>query len=264
MLVLHEQGLGDSIQFCRYLPLLADRGARISMLAPKPLHRLLRSLGCLVEISDSIDVTRPFAFHCHLLSLPGIFETSLDDIPSVNDPYLHIDAELREKWAKRLGTKDRLRIGICWRGGSVSKIVGRSMTLSTFSSLLTVNADFISLQKELEPADAASLSDLPGLRHFGPEQEDFADTAAMISQVDLVVSVDTSIAHLSGALGKETWVLLPYAADWRWLENRSDCPWYSSVKLFRQTIPGNWSSAFDDIRQGLLQKITSNVSSVPL
>ena len=231
------------------------------MLAPKPLHRLLQSLGCLAEISDSIDVTRPFAFHCHLLSLPGIFGTSLQDIPSFNDPYLRIDSKLRENWAARLGPKVRLRIGVCWRGGSVSKIAGRSMTLSTFASLLKVDADFISLQKELEPTDAGSLPNLPNLRHYGSEQEDFADAAAMIAEVDLVLSVDTSIAHLAGALGKETWILLPYAADWRWFENRSDCPWYSSVRLFRQAAPGDWSFPLEEIRQTLVHKLIPSVPS---
>lgn len=258
-LVLHEQGLGDTIQFCRYLPLLAERGVSLSMLAPKPLHRLLRSLGSLTEISESIDVSRPFAFHSHLLSLPGIFGTSMTDIPCANRPYLQVDETLRERWRGILGEQSRPRFGVCWRGGSASKIVGRSMDLSVFSVLLDLEADFISLQKELEARDTATSSAYENFRHFGEEQQDFADAAAVISQVDLVLSVDTSIAHLAGALGKETWVLLPYAADWRWFESRKDSPWYSSVRLFRQHRPGDWSAPLAEVRTALDSRIRDSV-----
>jgi hypothetical protein len=255
ILVFCEQGLGDAIQFARYLPLLAARtaasGAQIVVLARPPLHRLFARLPGVAAV---VDDTRGqhFDFHCALLSLPGIFATTLDTIPCATMPYLTVAPEWIDKWRVKLGgigtdggasargPGRRLRVGLMWSGGNVTPIKGRSIPLSMLHDLLALPVEFISLQKDLPAADEASLRDWPAIRHFGAEQADFADAAAIISQVDLVISVDTSVAHLAGALGKETWIPLPKVADWRWLEQRADSPWYHGVRLYRQSAAGDW------------------------
>ena len=259
LLVLHEQGLGDTIQFCRYLPLLAARGIRVTVLAPKPLHRLLRSLGCLEEIETTITLSSDTGFYCHLMSLPYIFQTSLDDIPYSRQAYLREDDNLRNLWATRLGPRRAaLRIGVCWQGGKASRIPGRSIALKEFSTLFAGHGEFISLQKEIEPEDARLMAVLKNLRHFGDEQQDFADTAAILAAIDIVITVDTSVAHLAGAMGKETWILLPFAADWRWFENRVDSPWYKNVRLFRQRNQDDWSSPISEVKKMLKAKVDEN------
>ncbi|MBU6377397.1 MAG: tetratricopeptide repeat protein [Gammaproteobacteria bacterium] len=256
ILVFCEQGLGDAIQFSRYLPMLAERagGAGIVVLARPPLHRLL---GGLPGVARVIDDTRGehFDFHCALLSLPGIFGTTLRDIPSATTPYLAPDAAAVDLWRVRLGDKTLPRVGLMWSGGSVTPIKGRSIPLAMLQELLALPAEFVSLQKELPAADAAALRALPQVKHYGDQQRDFADAAAIIAQLDLVISVDTSIAHLAAALGKETWIPLPRVADWRWLEDRSDSPWYPRVRLFRQTTAGDWPAVLAGLTRELAARL---------
>jgi hypothetical protein len=268
--VFCEQGLGDAIQFARYLPLLAARtaasGAQIVVLARPPLHRLFARLPGVAAV---VDDTRGqhFDFHCALLSLPGIFATTLDTIPCATMPYLTVAPEWIDKWRVKLGGTGtdggasargpgrRLRVGLMWSGGNVTPIKGRSIPLSMLHDLLALPVEFISLQKDLPAAEEASLRDWPAIRHFGAEQADFADAAAIISQVDLVISVDTSVAHLAGALGKETWIPLPKVADWRWLEQRADSPWYHGVRLYRQSAAGDWGPVLAAVAADLGAKL---------
>ena len=259
ILVFCEQGLGDALQFARYLPLLAVRAprAQIVVSARPALHRLFARLPGVSAVIDGFE-RESFDFHCALLSLPGIFGTTLADIPSAQTPYLSVDPQWVANWRKPLDDaivdKRRPRIGLMWSGGQITAIKGRSIPLVLLRELLDLPANFISLQKEISSNDTALLQTLPGpgLRHFGApfsdvQQTDFADTAAIISQLDWVISVDTSVAHLAAALGKETWIPLPKVSDWRWLEARNDSPWYSQVRLFRQSTAGDWNPILGEI-----------------
>lgn len=265
ILVFCEQGLGDALQFARYLPLLAEREpqAQITVSARPALHRIFLRLHGVSAVIDGVQ-GGGFDFHCALLSLPGIFGTTLKDIPSVQTPYLSVDQQWVASWRKSvdeaLAGERRPRVGLMWSGGQVTPIKGRSIPLAMLGELLALPVDFISLQKEISPDDAALLRTLPKLRHFGApfsdvQQTDFADTAAIISQLDWVISVDTSVAHLAAALGKETWIPLPKVSDWRWLEGRSDSPWYSQVRLFRQTTAGDWAPVLREIRAGITARL---------
>jgi len=243
LLVHAEQGLGDTIQFCRYAPLLAARGARVILQVQRPLVPLLRTLAGGIAVIAEEDPLPPFDCHVPLLSLPLALGTTLPTIPAAV-PYLHADPVLSENWARRLGPDRRearrLRVGLAWSGNPRQpNDRNRSMALSTLAPLCARDADFIALQPDIRPADAAALA-AQGIRAFGAELHDFADTAALVANLDLVISVCTSCAHLAGALGAPVWVLLGYAADWRWLHGRVDSPWYPSARLFRQTVPGAW------------------------
>jgi tetratricopeptide (TPR) repeat protein len=248
VLVHAEQGLGDSLQFCRFVARLVREGADVTLLAPKPLVELFRespALGCSVESEVALT---GYDFHIPLMSLPAIFGTTIESIPFAEEPYLHASQQRAEGWDAALGDRRQVRIGIMWSGGTGSKLRGRSIPLRDFAAIIDPKFDWISLQKELSSEDQDLLSRVMAIRHFGDAQHGFADTAAMIVNCDLVISVDTSVAHLSGALGKETWLLLPHAADWRWLENRDDSVWYPKVRLFRQSRAGDW--------RGILQRIS--------
>lgn len=255
ILVLHEQGLGDTIQYARYLRLMGQRGIRVTVLAPRPLHRLLRGLPGVESVHDTLSGKLSFDYFCYIMSLAGIFETRLDAVTFGNEPYLTADPQLIEKWRSILPKFATGRgIGLMWSGGNISKIRGRSMSLPALSGLLQSSHEFVSLQKDLSEADAKLVAELPNLRHYGAQQEDFADAAAIIANLDLVITVDTSIAHLSGALGKETWVMVPFSADWRWLENRDDSPWYPNMRIFRQRTSGQWQPVVEEILAALANR----------
>ena len=257
VLVHCEQGLGDAIQFARYLPQLAEHADIVVMASPS-LHRLFASIPGVTTVIDDWHGQR-FDFHVALLSLPGIFGTTIDNIPAGHSAYLDADPNLQSAWRERLATpgvtEQTLKVGLMWSGGRATPIKGRSMPLTALRELIELPVDFISLQKEISDGDAALLSELPRLRHFGAAQTDFADAAAIISLVDLVISVDTSIAHLAAALGKETWIALPKVADWRWLEGRDDSPWYPAVRLFRQERAGDWMTVVAALKARLATRL---------
>jgi Tfp pilus assembly protein PilF len=255
LLVFCEQGLGDAIQFARYLPLLARQGATITVLCRAVLHRLFARIAGVTQVTEALGDQR-FDLHVPLLSLPGIFGTRLDGIPAADVAYLSIDRAWLEPWRERLGTTRLPRIGLMWSGGNVTRIAGRSTSLATLGKLLELPCEFISLQRDLpreeqELLARMTLPDTAKLRHFGSLQEDLADAAALIELVDLVVSVDTSVAHLAASLGKETWILLPKVSDWRWLEGRNDSPWYRSARLWRQATAGDWHPVVGEIQRAL-------------
>jgi Flp pilus assembly protein TadD len=238
--VAAEQGLGDAIMFARYLPLLAGQGARVVFGVDKSLKALLASLD-KVEVVSPGDEVATFDLQCALLSLPHLLGTRLETIPA-RIPYLAAPPERVEKWRPRL--PEGRKIGLVWAGGQkYAADKQRSLGAAGLAPILAQPGfGFISLQRELGQTDAAFLRSRPDIVHFGEELGDFADTAAIVSELDLVISVDTSVAHLAGALGKPLWVLLPFSPDFRWLLGRTDSPWYPTATLFRQPAAGDWPS----------------------
>ena len=251
-ILLHcEQGLGDTIQFCRYAKLVAAQEARVIFEVPKVLMGLLHGLDGVSEWIENGSSLPQFDYHCPLLSLPFAFKTSLDTIPSAQT-YLYSDATKVEAWRNKLGDKTKPRVGIVWSGNADHKNDhNRSISLSSLLRYLPNSVEYISLQKELCDFDKM-IVDSKSIRHFGEELVDYTDTAALCESMDVIISVDTSVAHLSGALGKNIWILLPYSPDWRWLLNRNDSPWYPSVKLYRQERIGDWDSVFERVKADLL------------
>ena len=240
ILIFAEQGLGDSIQFCRFVPALSGLGARVLLQVPRSLLGLVASLQGVTEAIEEGAPVPPFDFHCALMSLPGAFQTDLCSIPLAQG-YLSVSPGKYQYWQQRLGLKQAVRIGLVWNGAiGTQRDKDRSLPLGQLLTHLPSQFEYICLQKEIRDSDRGHLA-ASGIRYFGPEIADFTDTAALCELVDLVISVDTSVAHLAGALGRPTWVLLPYVADWRWLMGREDSPWYKSVRLIRQGVDVNWA-----------------------
>jgi hypothetical protein len=186
------------------------------------------------------------------LSLPLAFKTELNTIPPVSKNITR-DSEKSSKWQTRLGEKAKLRVGLIWSGStSHTNDHNRSLTLAQLISHLPSQHQYICLQKELRDIDKVVLAKNPQIQFYGDELTDFTDTAALCELIDVVVSVDTSVAHLAGALGKQTWILLPFSPDWRWLLDRNDSPWYPSAKLYRQERIGDWFSVLDRVKEDLL------------
>jgi Tfp pilus assembly protein PilF len=241
-ILLHaEQGFGDTIQFIRYAPLLRRQGARVVCEVQPELQPLLSELED-VEVIASGQSLPAFDLHCPLLSLPLAFRTDVDTIPA-SIPYLAAAPERQHKWRDRLPS-GRARIGLVWSGSpSHNNDANRSIPLGRLAPLLAdASIRFVSLQRELRDGDAEMMQGLANLVHVGDELADFADTAAVISMLDLVISVDTAVAHLAGALGRPALILLPHAADFRWMRGRDDSPWYPNAKLLRQPAFGDWDS----------------------
>jgi len=249
--LLHaEQGLGDSIQFCRYARDVQALGAHVLLEVPRPLMSLFASLEGVSQIIEKGAPLPQFDYHCPLLSLPLAFQTRLEQLPG-HTPYLASTAPQRDRWQRRLGPRTKPRVGLVWSGNALDKNdLQRSMRLQDLLPYLSSDFEFICLQKEMRPADQ-HLIQTSQIRFFGAQIEDFSDTAALCDLVDLVISVDTSVAHLAGALGKPTWILLPYSPDWRWMLHRDDSPWYPSVRLYRQTQERAWPSVLERMRSDL-------------
>jgi len=258
-ILLHsEQGFGDTIQFCRYAPLVAARGARVMIEVEEPLQGLMTGLDGVVRIIAKGDPLPDFDIQCPLLSLPLAFRTRMNTIPS-NLSYLRPPKRTLQDWDARLGQESRPKIGLAWAGNAKHvRDRERSISFSAFLPLLDVDATFVSLQKDICKADAEMLGANRNIRDPGNSLGDFSDTAALISRLDLVISVDTSIAHLAGALGKPVWVLLTHVPDWRWLLDGDDNPWYPTARLFRQSDTREWDSVMARIRDALPEFIESN------
>lgn len=239
-ILLHgEQGLGDSLQFCRYASMVKQRGGRVILEVPAPLVSIMTTLDGVDQIVANGLALPSFDFHIPLMSLPLAFKTLIDTIPTA-PTYLRSDPVKREQWLGVLGPKTRLRVGLVWSGRPAhGNDHNRSLPLPVLASALTDQYEFICLQKEIRPEDQALLDTLP-VRQFSAQLHDFSDTAALCDLMDIVITVDTSVAHLAGALGKPTWVLLPMPFEWRWLQQGSDSPWYPSAKLYRQERMGAW------------------------
>ena len=241
-ILLHaEQGLGDTIQFCRYAPLVTEYGARAVLEVQPPLSGLMNTLSSAVRVVPRGELLPAFDMHCPLLSLPLAFGTKLGTIPAAV-PYLRAVPETMKTWDARLGPHYRPRIGLAWSGNPTHKNDrNRSILLKSLLPILDgIDATVVSLQRDVRDADAALLQERRDVLHFGQELKNFTDTAALVSNLDLIVSVDTAVAHLAGALAKPVWVLLPHIPDWRWLLDRDDSPWYPTARLFRQDETHAW------------------------
>ena len=252
-----EQGLGDYIQFCRYIPLLLNLKANVVAEVPKQLMQLLKSLSNKVMFIMQGDTLPDFDFHCPIFSLPLAFKTTLANIPA-KIPYLHASPDKQAMWKSELKDQTLPKIGIVW-AGSIGHLnnKNRSIPLNELLALLQLKFEFHILQKDIHVSDQNVLFLLKQFNnkiHIHHNLDDFSDTAALISQLDLVITVDTSVAHLSGALGKPTWVLLPEFPDFRWLLNRDNTPWYPTVKLFRQAKTGSWQDVIKQITAELKMK----------
>jgi tetratricopeptide (TPR) repeat protein len=247
LLLYGEQGLGDSLQFCRYAEKVAQLGARVILEVPAPLVDLCARLPGVAMCIPYGSALPAFDWQCPLMSLPLAFATTLETIPS-SAGYLKNDPNKVAVWQERLGAKSRLRIGLTWSGnqapGTNRK---RHFALSSLVPHLPAGFDYFCLQTEVLRADQQTLANAPVIRQFENLFHDFSDHAALCECMDLVVSVDTSVAHLSCGLGKRTWVLLAHVADWRWLLDREDSPWYASARLFRQDSPGDWQGVFERV-----------------
>ena len=241
-ILLHgEQGFGDVIQFCRYVPQVAARGARVMLEVAESLCGLVGSLGAAQIIAAGSRLPA-FDLHCPLMSLPLAFGTRLDTIPAAV-PYLAPPADAAAAWEARLGPRTRPRIGIAWAGNPRQENDrNRSASLKALVPLLDIDATFVSLQKDLRAGDGALLKARADIMNLGGALADFSDAAALVSRMDAVVSVDTSIAHLAGALGKPVLVLLCFTPDWRWLIGGDTNPWYPTARLFRQAQPQDWDA----------------------
>ena len=241
LLLFAEYGIGDALQFVRYLPEVAAKGGPIVLQVQPPLVPLLRTMSGVTVVGRG-EPLPPFDLQLPLMDLPRLFGTTLDTIPAPV-PYLHADPARVTAWQRALGDTPALKVGVVWAGNTIHKNdAQRSLSAeAVLPRLITPGVQLYSLQKEPRPADMPVLSDLGGdIIDLGPVLGDFADTAAAVSVLDLVISVDTSVVHLAGALGRPVWVLLPYALDWRWLRDREDSPWYPSLRLFRQPRPQQW------------------------
>jgi tetratricopeptide (TPR) repeat protein len=241
-LLLHsDQGLGDAIQFLRYVPLAAARGARVVLEVDQTLHELCSGLQGVSRIIPKGEALPAFDLHCPLGSLPLAFDTTLDTIPHVT-PYLSAGDRV-EAWKERFGSIDSPRVGLVWSGNpNHSNDRNRSVFLEALLPLLDTRAQFFSLQRDVRPGDHAVLRECKEIVDLGNELGSFAETAAVIQNLDLLISVDTSVAHLAGALGRPVWILLPYVPDWRWQLMRTDSPWYPTARLFRQSETRDWQS----------------------
>ena len=250
-----EQGLGDTLQFIRYAPLLAERGARVALSVQAPLVRLLKQLEPKVTVLGPHERPAEFDYHAPLLSLPGAFGTRLESIPA--SPRLVADPARVRDWSGRLGRRTKPRIGLAWRGGAGHvQDRSRSIGLARIEPLLDAEAEWVSLQKEVPEAERGRVAALP-VRDFAPGLTDFADTAALVDRLDLMISVDTAVAHLAAAMGKPVWILLEFNPDWRWLIGRDDSPWHPSARLFRQPAPGDWNAVLDTVRRALAARFAA-------
>jgi hypothetical protein len=233
--------------------LVARRGAKVLLEVQPPLLHLLSDIEGVVGTFAQGEKLPAFDLHCPLMSLPLAFGTEMASIPA-EIPYLRTNADLASKWGERMGERRLPRIGIAWAGSAVHKNNSkRSIALERFAPLLkTQGVEFVSIQKELGRSDAIVLEDHASVLNVGEQLGDFTDTAAVISSLDLVISADTSVAHLAGAIGRPVWILIPLAPDFRWLLEREDSPWYPTARLFRQPRLEDWDSVLERLRGELV------------
>lgn len=256
ILIHAEQGFGDLIQFCRYVPMLEKLGAKVILEASGSLMELMKSLSPTLTVIQEGDALPTFDVVCPVMSLPLALNTSLETIPA-NIPYLSVSEAKKQYWQTKLGAKTKPRIGIVWSGSMTNPIdnnrcARRNIPLAELKPLFELPLEFHVLQKDIRPEDKPILDGLTQLHCHQDQLNDFADTAAIIQEMDLVISVCTSVAHLSGALGHQTFVLLPYSADYRWMTNEHDSPWYPSIQLIRSEKIGDWSGVVHQVRMKLL------------
>jgi tetratricopeptide (TPR) repeat protein len=254
VLLRSEQGLGDTIQFLRYAPMVAERGARVVLRLERPLVRLAASLPGQVAVSPIGSPLPRFDVWSPMLDLPRIFDTRADSIPA-HTPYLGARVAIRQRWHKRLENVSGLKAGLVWAGSPTHiNDFRRSIDLDRLKPVLAVpGVSFLSLQVGPRAGDVAALP--PGtIADLSAELTDLAETAGAILNLDLVVTVDTAVAHLAGALGKPVWVMLPFSPDWRWMIEREDSPWYPTLRLYRQRAPSDWD--------GVIARVTADLAAL--
>jgi tetratricopeptide (TPR) repeat protein len=260
-ILLHaEQGFGDTIQFIRYAPLVAQRGARVIVECMKELRALIRNVEGIDNIFTRGEQLPIFDMHCPLPSLPLIFNTNIESIPA-NIPYIIANNILVERWREKFDNdKSKLKIGLTWLGNpNHVNDETRSCSPKIFLPFVGLsNITFYSLQKNMSTESIENLPKGIKLVDYTSEIKDFSDTAAIIENLDLVISVDTSVAHLAGALGKPVWTLIPFVPDWRWMLNRADNPWYPTMRLLRQPSSGDWESVIAKVKDELLKLMSNN------
>ncbi len=253
LLLYAEQGLGDTLQFCRYVPLLQKLGATVSLAVQAALVSVLADQWPDVAVAESFADVSGFDLATPLMSLPLALNTRLESIPA-EVPYLRVASA--EKMAS-----DRPRIGLVWSGSSGHKNdKNRSIALATLAPLFEQPVDWVSLQPDLRETDLRWLADHPEVPIERPVLTDFAETARIMQGLDWVVTVDTAVAHLAGALGKLVWLLLPTGADYRWLLDRADSPWYPTARLFRQQVRGDWVGVVTQVKRAITDTISGSVS----
>jgi hypothetical protein len=254
-ILLHaEQGLGDTLQFLRYVPMVQAAGGSVVLSVQRAVSRLARELPGVVQILTPGDAIPDVEWQCPLMSLPLVMGTTLETIPA-RVPYLSVPEEALDKAAVLAWPKTGLRVGLVWAGNAKhTRDRYRSMRLSEFAPILQMEGiHFFSLQMGPE---AEQLQDVTApITDLRSSIEDMADTAALIANLDLVIAVDTSVAHLAGALGKQVWLLLPLSPDWRWLLDREDSPWYPGMRLFRQSSLNDWESVVERVRLALAAEV---------
>jgi hypothetical protein len=254
VLVHNEQGFGDTIQFIRYLPEVCRRGGKIILACQRELFSLLKGFPGIDHCIANDEPTPPGSVDhqvcCPLLSLPGLLGTTAENIPA-DIPYLKADAEKARQWRQRLAGEERRKIGLAWAGRpNHPNDHNRSLNFSALAPLAEIpDARLINLQ--LGPAAGQAAESLLKLTDWTDELKDFSDTAGLIENLDLVITADTAIAHLAGAMGKRVWVLLPFIPDWRWMLKRTDSPWYPTMRLFRQRRIGDWATPIAQVAEAL-------------
>jgi tetratricopeptide (TPR) repeat protein len=253
IVICSDEGLGDTIQFARYVPDVAALGARVILVVDPPAHALLSGMpGVTLCLRKDIDVLPAFDLHCPMSGLPLAFATRLNTIPPGESCLPPLPAARVQAWEQRFGPHDKLRVGMVWSGNPVhSNDHNRSTSLRVFTHLFDLDATFVSLQKDPRPDDQATLRKHPDIIDPTADLTDFVETAALLSCLDVVVTVDTGVAHLAAALGRSTWILLPYNPDYRWLLGRDDSPWYPTARLFRQTKTRDYATVLDRVRSEL-------------
>jgi len=263
ILLQHEQGFGDTLQFVRYAPLLAQRGAEVILRVPAALASLLAGIPGVARVVAEPALAPAHDCYCPMMSLPLAFGTDMDSIPA-SVPYLQAEPALIAGWRRRFDAAARRpRIGVAWAGRQYGRISSpRDMPLRALLPLFELDADFVCLQKEIPAADRALLDSLPRLLRFGETLRDFADTAALIDALDLVIAVDTAVVHLAGALGRPVWIMNRFASCWRWLRHRPDSPWYPGARLFRQSAAGDWEDVVARVRRAALQELPVHPTAV--
>lgn len=254
ILITPEQGFGDTLQFARYVPLLEKMGANVLLEVKPPLMSLTRSLSSTMTLIEHGKPLPHYDFHCPVMSLPRAFRTTLETIPNTV-PYLSVSEEKKRHWSSKLGPKTKPRIGLVWSGAPTNFLnQRRSVPLAELVPLFELPFEFHSLQKDILVEDRLALSiltDQNKLQMHGETVETFEDTAAIVEEMDLIISTCTSLSHLAGSLAKPLWMLLSDRPDWRWHLGRSDSPWYPTAKLFRQRTRDDWSSVIEQVIEAL-------------
>jgi tetratricopeptide (TPR) repeat protein len=260
-ILLHtEQGLGDTLQFIRYAPFIAQNGAKVIVACQREVCALLRTVEGIEQVIERGEDLPDFNVYCPLLSLPLLLNATLESIPA-KVPYVRIDSLLVQKWRNKVQhDHSKIKVGLVWAGRPEHKDDrNRSCRLEFFSPLAELsNISFYSLQKGVASEQAKNPPKGMKFLDYTEEIRDFSDTAALMENLDLTLSVDTSVVHLAGALGKSVWTLIPFSPDWRWMLNREDSPWYPTMRLFRQPSLGDWESMIARVKDELLQLLSKH------